>query len=127
MGRSRWTHLHTVCLVDCLHEDKRSGYWDKQQRLIVHKKIQQRIQASEESTPKSIHDIETRIRTVGRGWTIPRLCKKNETLYHYGWAAMRPECSRDALLSDPHGTHRPSTAHESLLEKPVEECSRIQK
>ena len=126
MGRSRWTHLHTVCLIDSLHEDKRSGCWDKQQRLIVFKKIQQRIQASEEGTLKSIHEIETRIMTVGRSWTVPHL-RGNTTLYRHGWTAMIPECSRAALLSDPHGTSRPSTTQERILGRPVGERSQILK
>ena len=105
MPRSHWTHSETVCLIDCLHEAKRLDDWTLEERRDVAEQVQRKLEASG-SPDKSMNDIYHRIVHVGKKWTTKD--KSNHlALYFYGWQALRYECSRSVLLSDPTGKFIP--------------------
>lgn len=101
MVLSSWTHLETVLLIDCLHEVKRANNWTFAERQDLTEQVQRKLEAAG-FRRRSTKDIKSRIKHLGRTWTTT---DKSDylALYCYGWEALREECSRSVLESDPTG------------------------
>lgn len=118
MGLSHWIHSETVCLIDCLHEAKRLHNWTSEERRDLTEQVQRKLEASG-SPGKSITDIYYRINHVGKTWTTTDKVGIF-ALYCYGWEALREECSRSVLLSDPTGRYMPK----AILQTPTSNLRR---
>ena len=101
-------------MIDCLDEAKRLGNWTSEERRNLNEQVQRKLEASGSPT-KSIMDIYHRIKHLGKTWTTPDRFS-SLALYYYGWEALREECSRSVLLSDPTGRYIPKTIR-SLKER----------
>ena len=101
MTRRSWTHSETVFLIDCLHEAKRLDDWTLEERRGLTEQVQRKLKASG-FPPRSMKDIYNRIYHVGNNWTTADK-SANFALCRYGWEALKDECSRSVLLSEPTG------------------------
>ena len=124
--KSLWMHAETVCLVDCLNKAKRLGDWTPEARRELQKQVQEELETSGFS-PKTLGDIYQRIQHVGKTWTTTDK-SGSLALYYYGWGALREECTRSVLLSDPTARSIPKAViRSSKTSKKRSRCKREDK
>ena len=99
--RANWTWGETVDLIDYVDKKKNDGIlWSFSQRIALCETLRPLF------PPLKTKQIHRRLEHLSSLWTNKELSCSN-SVYKYGWSAMKASCSREVLLSSPSNTGVP--------------------